>query len=402
MAVIPVTKTLRFISVLCVLLCAFSVFCCPAEAADDTAAINQLLDRMEQGYAAHDAQKLAECMHGHFVAVLKSGQPSGDAQVFDKKALLGLISGAFAKNATAKSHVFTQRKISVPNGWPIGTASAIVKDQWPDGRTQESSELRLFVREGESWKVILAQPVFFEGKAMAVKIMPGSQAGKLGLREGDIITYYGGEKIEEGGQLIQAVQKHVGDPPEKAIPLGIKRGAESLLIEARPGQLGCSMETRFFPLGGAEMIGAQTPHPVKEVAAKINAACRQSNVDQIIPEVCPAGAINVALTPQGLLLAGPPNPREGFQSIIQKTAATINWQTLECDQIRAIVQGPVAIVACRCRVKPVSGDQAFAMTVLYLYAKHSGRWYFISPLPGNVGADIGIDPPSPAPAGGPK
>ena len=355
----------------------------------DAAAINRLLDRFERAYAAGDLQPIAGLVHPSFVAVLKPADPNGDAILLDKQTLLGKAADALAHGALPRTHLFTERDIVVHEGVPASKAIVVsrVQDRWPDGRERESKELRLFVKEGSTWRVLLATPMFWEEKILVLETYSRSQANLLGLRAGDMITDYGGEKSPHLGRLIETIQRHFEDAPDAIIPLGVKRGAENLGFEVHPGVIGCSVETRLFPLTGAELIGNQTPHPVKETVLRINDAVRGLNIDPILPELLPRGGLVFLFTREGLLVTDPANPRAGLEAILRAVAPARDWSTYRCDEVRALVQGPIALVTCRGRVAGAAGEEPTQFANAHLFARQSGRWYWVAPLMDRV--DIG-------------
>jgi hypothetical protein len=229
--------------------------------------------------------------------------------------------------------------------------------------------------------------MFWEEKILVLETYSHSQANLVGLRAGDTITGYGGEKSPHLGRLIETIQRHFEDAPEAIIPLGVKRGAENLRFEVHPGMIGCAVETRLFPATGAELIGNQTPHPVKETVLRINDAVPGLKVDQMLPELLPRGGLVFLFTSAGLLVTDPANPRAGLEAIVRAVASARDWGTYRCDQVRALVQGPIALVTCRGRVAGVQGEEPTQFATAHLFARQSGRWYWVAPLMDRV--DIG-------------
>jgi hypothetical protein len=263
----------------------------------------------------------------------------------------------------------------------------VVEDRWPDGRERESKELRLFIKQGKTWRVLLAAPVFWEERVLVLGTLSHSKAQLAGLQAGDMVTAYGDQQILHLSHLIRAIHRHFDDPPGTILPLQVRRGTENVRLEVPPGLLGVVVETRLFPAAGAELIGSQDSHPVKEAAARVNDAVRQLNVDQMLPELFPHGALAFVFTSEGVLLTDPANPRPGLEAIIRAVAPTCDWSTYRCDENRALVAGPVAVVTCRGRVAREAGGELVPFVNARLFARQAGRWYWVAPLMDRV--DIG-------------
>jgi hypothetical protein len=360
-----------------------------AGTARDVAAVNQVLNRLERAYAGHDAPGIAECIHECAIAILTAARPDGDAIILDKTALLREFSDVSANTPPRGRRRFTERDILVRQGESASEAlvECVVKDRWPDGREEDSKELCLFIKQGRTWRLLLATPMFWEEKVLVLGILPRSQGEMAGLRAGDVVTGYDGIKIRRVGQLIPAVQKHFDDVPDTVIPLRVMRGAENRQFDLKPGLIGCAVETRLFPAAGAELIGSRTPHPVKETVARLNDAVPQLNADRMLPELYPRGALVFLFTRDGVLCADPSQPRAGLRQILEAASPACDWSTYRCDTVRALVQGPIALVTCRSRVTLAGGEESTPFVNAYLFARQSGRWYGVAPLMDRV--DIG-------------
>ena len=236
---------------------------------DDIADINAFLDRVEAIYVAHDVGRLAECLSENFVAVLDLPNWTQGARVLNKDGILLFTDQAFTKGTAQQVHLFTQRTIKMAGGLPLAFLRTVSSDKWPDGRITLSNEFRILIREGDAWRMLLAVPCFFEPAAMVTEVFPSSQAERLGLRAGDLVAEFDGEKMASHDQLVDAIKRRSPEPADVKKPVKIKRGAEELTLQALPGQWGVKLETRLFPAAGATMIGADQPHPVKDAKTAI-------------------------------------------------------------------------------------------------------------------------------------
>jgi C-terminal processing protease CtpA/Prc len=95
-----------------------------------------------------------------------------------------------------------------------------------------------------------------EEGAVVLEVMPDSPAAKAGVRHGDVITEVNGQKVEDSGQLREAVRKAgVG----KQVRLEVMRGSQKKELDARLEEAPVE-GFRMLPLGGVLREGT-TPLP---------------------------------------------------------------------------------------------------------------------------------------------
>ena len=79
---------------------------------------------------------------------------------------------------------------------------------------------------------------------VVARVQPGTQAAKLGLKAGDIITSYDGQAVSTRADLLKAKAKVTGDKTALVI---VKRGTEKLELKFKSGPLGFApAETRSY------------------------------------------------------------------------------------------------------------------------------------------------------------
>jgi regulator of sigma E protease len=66
--------------------------------------------------------------------------------------------------------------------------------------------------------------------AQVLQVVPHSEAARIGLRTGDVVTAIDGVPMKDGDQLIKVIQTH----PGRQIQLTIRRGSETLTVPATP------------------------------------------------------------------------------------------------------------------------------------------------------------------------
>ena len=355
-------------------LCVMAV---PKGYADDVAEINTLLDQIQESYPKNDVQAISQNLSDFFIAVLDLPQQPDKALVLDKFKMLKALSKNIGE---IQHHEFVQRDIWVQEQTALIRVSML--DQRSDGKTRMDKGVRLAVREGEQWRMLLAFPLFFEAKTLVVSPAPGSQAETMGLRAGDIITHYAGEPIEYSAQLIAAVDRESSQPRDRSIPVRVLRGKEEMALTARPGKLGVRIDTRLFPTDGARLIGLDEPHPLKEPVRTIREASRDKNVNQALAEACPDGFITLASQ-----VIGPSNARQEIERIFEEQSKILRFETMKCEGIQALVKGNIAVVAVRGSFETLQ-DQVQKYVSLHLYVGQNSRWFFVADLP-LLNVDIG-------------
>ena len=77
-----------------------------------------------------------------------------------------------------------------------------------------------------------------------LEVLPGGQAEKVGLRKGDVVTSYAGERITALGRLIRLVA--VNSAPD--IDLSIRRDGQPIALKVGAGKLGARFEERANPI----------------------------------------------------------------------------------------------------------------------------------------------------------
>ncbi len=360
--------------------------------ADDVAGVNALLDRIEQAYANRDAHALSACLSDDFVAVVDLPNRASGAIVFNKSSILRALGDRFAKGTSQQTHRFIQRDMMLRG--PMAVMRVVTQDKWPYGQTQTFKGFRIAVNEQGTWRMLLALPLFFRPTVMVTEVFPGSRAARMGLQVGDIITFYAGQKFEAASEFASAIHQHANDPPGTAFLLKTTRQGKEITYNVGPGTLGIRLESRLLPDDGAEMIGAEKPHPVKEAARRIGEAIRRQDVEAGLSECSPNGFVFFLAGETGgeVQIIGARDARERLPQYWQRASQFIDYGSLQLEESRAIVKGNVGLVACRWRLE-TAGHQTMRIVEVQAYACENGRWRFIADLPLGGGFDIGLDPP---------
>jgi hypothetical protein len=85
-------------------------------------------------------------------------------------------------------------------------------------------------------------------RAVIKRVLPGSQAARVGLQAGDVVLQYDGEAIRNGFHAGTVVPRRAGEKGRK-IPLHIRRAGQGMTLSLLPGRIGVEWEDRVVPEG---------------------------------------------------------------------------------------------------------------------------------------------------------
>ncbi len=96
-----------------------------------------------------------------------------------------------------------------------------------------------------SWVGMIVQPLLrgseMERGALVASVVEGSPADRAGLRSGDVLLTYGGEKLRGLSDLLAAFKKSAG---LERVPLTLWRRGKTVELNVKPGRLGVSSDKR--------------------------------------------------------------------------------------------------------------------------------------------------------------
>jgi S1-C subfamily serine protease len=129
--------------------------------------------------------------------------------------------------------------ITAVGSTPVETAEDVVREVGTPGF---GDRVELEVRRGSrkfALTIVLSPTAYLgaevrdpkrdEEGAVAVSVQPGSPAARAGVRQGDVITTFDGEPVEDVETLLDAIAaQDVGD----SVSLGVLRGSRQLELDA--------------------------------------------------------------------------------------------------------------------------------------------------------------------------
>jgi S1-C subfamily serine protease len=83
-------------------------------------------------------------------------------------------------------------------------------------------------------------------QVVVVRLAPGGQAERLGLKPGDVLLRYDGRPVAQAHLFLQSRQAE-GSPPR---PLAVQRKDRTLTVEVPPGPLGMEVNDTVMPTAG--------------------------------------------------------------------------------------------------------------------------------------------------------
>ena len=236
--------------------------------------------------------------------------------------------------------------------------------------------------EGGRWRVCLSFPDFTQPVVHVEKVLPDSQAVKLGVRVGDLVEYYGGREIEAASDLTQRAQALAQAPPDRDISLVLRRGGERMVVQCKPGQIGVVIRTRLLGDVGTRTLTGKEAHDHGAALAirKFYRALATRDIAAAKQQISQAGFLGFSTPRPGA--PSKPETRDNFDELapadLDEMAKQMKLETLKARDVRLIVRGSLAVVSCTVSgevagKEPVAGTP-FEVYALGLMAKWRGKW----------------------------
>lgn len=358
--------------------------------ADSVEEVHQLLDRIEKAWDRQDIEAYRQCLHEDVLTIrsVLKGLKEG-AWVFNKKDGLERIAGLW-KRAGLKRR-FVGRDISVRGD--IARMRLNVADRATGRRYAVGEFLALAVRRNGAWKMCFSMPRFVRPVVLVTEVLPSSQAERVGIKAGDVLSGCGTWSVEDSATLRRWVKARAGEEAHKKSPLVVIRGNEYLRFEVAPGELGVRLEDRLLPTNGAVLVKADQPHPIKEIVQAQLAALKANDVKAWFDCLCLEGYLSV-----GQSESGPPavttrgNFREKWEEELPSLREKFDFSALEYRDSRLIVAGDVALASSRVRVvrRGEEPKQLDTPSRLGVFVRKNDRWWLAAVLPNPKGMEIGL------------
>ena len=357
----------------------------PTQPADPADGVRGLLDRVERAWDLHDVAALRACYgdEGFLTIVAPPGREEG-ALVAIKDQALTLIADTWKKSPPT-SHRFTQRDIDVRGD--VAWLRLAVTDRFEGQPDRATRVTALAVRRGETWQMCFAMPLLVRPVVLIAEVSPGSTGERVGIKAGDVVVAYAGQDIAWTADLVRLIKSRAGDPPDQKLTLVVRRGADQNRYDVPPKPLGLACQDRLLPAESAILVDASQPHSIKDVMQEELAAVKAGDVDRFLAIVCPAGFFG--LKPEEskpTRVLSKENLRAVVTEGLAQLRATTDLSTSKYEDIRVIVDGDVAVAACRFALEPLDKTQEriSRSSNLEVYVRQSGKWWLAALLPGPI------------------
>ena len=366
--------------------CAVSATAQASPPGDDRAAINALLDRIEEAHCQHDAQALGAgyCDDGFLLIAAPPGRPEG-AFVADKTQTVAALANMW-QTSQLTSHRFVGREIDVRGD--VAWVTLTVAQRFAERPDRIVHAQGLAVRRADGWKMCFGTPQLARTVLLIVNVQPGSAAAMAGISVGDVVVSCDGREVRTPGEwnaLFEAQKS--AEPGGRTVTLVMRRGAEQSRYELPAGEWGLACEERLVPAEGAVLVEADEDHPIKALMQEELDACKARDLDRLSRLFCPAGFFSVIPQDDGLpRIVDEHTFRPFAEEALTKMAATLDLASAQNVQSRLIVKGDVALAAARLVAKQrgENGNDFSMPTVLEVYVRQNDKWAMAAMLPRRV------------------
>ena len=395
-------RTATVLAVLTLLLCARS-----AHAEDDSPShrgVGRLLDRIESAWAERDADALSEQLLPKDALFIAAGKAEKDVRVVDGPGRVREAERAWKDGVLTRT--FADRSIGVLADTAV--IRCVRTDRHRDGPPTAARRLAVAVYRDGRWRLCFSMPLFARTLVQVGDVMEGSQADKLGVRPGDVVTSYGGEPVTGVADLVRRVRAAARGEAGDKLALTVRRGDRAIDFPVRRGQIGVYLVEHLVPLPGAELVGEGAEHPARAVIDAHLDAVRRRDASRALRHVCPNGFLFVepGASERPLAEDGPDArpPKEGriltgsrigraYGLLLRGGAGRYDLPATTFPKDRLIVSGDLAICALEARLHPHDdGEEPVIFPVgLQVLVRRDGKWYWLASLPYFV--ELGMDAP---------
>ena len=357
--------------------------------AEDISGVHDLLNRMERAYASREIPKYKDLLSDNCVIIRTPTDESPENKVMDKPTAIHSLEIAFKKEDSPISLQFTNREIEVQES--VAVLKLGLRYKWMGGRNLTEEAMAISVKEQGDWRLLFLMPRFFRSVCIITMVSPSRQAGRLGLKAGDLILSYNKQKIETSSQFIKTTHGTAGLPSDNKIPLVVRRGDQELRFEAEPGILGVNVETRLLPEGEVAIIHSGEEHPLKSVMRRITDAIRNQDAGAWLGLCSQNAALFIYPTEQrgAVITIGRKEAPSRLPQIWERVSRSVKMDTYQYVEGRALVKDNLALAVCHWKFQKQNGQEQH-IRQLQLYTLESDLWRFVANLSLAGGIDIGL------------
>jgi hypothetical protein len=344
--------------------------------ADEVSEVNGLLDQNEKAFVRGDVKVLLDTLSDRYIGVMDFGGPEG-AFVIGKEQLKGFMTEMESQD-TEFDRETLKRDVTIDHD--VAVVNETARFQWGDGEPRVLEQIKIVCRDGNSWKLVLDFPLFFRSNVVVTEVPSKSAAAKIGLKNGDVVTFYADREIQTSSQWETALKEHAKYPVGTKFVLRVGRGEKEKEFKVDPGMLGATTETRLVPDKEGQYIGPDGKHPIKEILQRMLEASKSQDVAALRKEMSVTGFVLVTKDEKGTSIVGPDNFEEAFKKGLEQATPAADLSSLSIDEVRCLVENNLGLAEVKISLKFKDGTSKQTGDT-YLFLRQNQRWLLAAEIP---------------------
>lgn len=375
----------------CLLLVAGSAFAQEGAAGDPPTpvGVNALLRRMERALANKDEGLFRSCFARDAVLVDPPEKGTSGSQVFCHESLQSLLHMTLTHPSMEVAEYlaidgtggFTLRQDDQAADLLLTSAIRVnsVRDVpatvgWTDRRFVGT------VFANDQWQLLFSFPCFVESRVVVTEVAPGTQAERLGMRVGDVITHHLQMAIFDSEQLVWRVKMFDDDPPDRQLRVLVRRENRLIPLVFVPGELGIKTRNHFEGRVDTITLAQEQAqeHPITDMIGRYHEAVRHGDVERAMTALCPEGFAfchGLPSIPTKTVITAP-NTADAVARELELLATRIRPETMEVSDVRIILYGDLALAGWHVSARTPAGDSIDRDVVACLVGA-GNRWCLV-------------------------
>jgi ketosteroid isomerase-like protein len=346
------------------------------------AEVRAFYERVNRVWAGRKLSELASELGPDAALVLH--RPNG-IQALDRAAFAAQLAAADLDQVGLTSHKIDLLAAHVAGEFALCETNS--QNRFRDGRTGSAQGLTLLHRTPEGWRIVFHMPRFVASprRTQVARVLPGSQAERVGIQVGDVVVRYGDRAIGAPRELIQAAQ---ATAPEADVDLVVQRAGREQTLRAKGGRLGVHVPEVLEPGPGASTSGPAADE-VRATLESLADAARRRDLDAFAAVFAEPAFVNCAIEGRTAKVIG----REG---LLRETREAFEpgkgrWETFRLVEARVIHKGPLALAQARVGFTNAEGREA-TFDILHALVRLPEGWRVVA----NITAFVHLASAAPA------
>jgi C-terminal peptidase prc len=348
-------------------------------AADETQAVNAMLDSVERAHIARDAALLADQCYDRCTFLGENPDPVVGAYVFGKTATIDSIQSYVWKSPDFEKRTLADRHIVVRGD--LAFIRATSTDTYKDGKAKSTPTYYIATKRASGWQMCFAMPAIVAGESRVTRVEPGSAADKAGLRSGDVLTMCNGDELDPmlvGSDVVGYIKsKALGGP----ITLAVLRSTGVTRIQMPDGFSGATVQATLIPAGKAVLAPADALSPVKTCLGNEIDALKTGDCGCYKDMLCRAGFFSYRRDAEGrTTIVGADNAEAAINKQVEESRKALKPSSIELKSIDVIATGSIAVVAGNIDAVLRDGSPLHTLTRLQVFVRRQNDWLLAADL----------------------